>query len=88
MDDRIPGAGTSAGPGHIIAGQSLLRRQTARGAGFAEQASWRAQLQQEAAFFTSRAGLGIVAGGNAAQMATALQAMITKIVVQRHGKSE
>ena len=88
MDDRISGAGTGTRPSHIIACQCLLGRQAARGAGFAEQASWCAQLQQESAFFTSRAGLGIIAGGNAAQMAAALQAMITKIVVQRHGKSE
>ena len=88
MNHGIPGAGTGAGPGHIIACQGLLGRQATCGAGFTEQASWCAQLQQEAAFLTSRAGLGVIAGGNAAQMAAALQAMITKVVVQRHGESE
>lgn len=88
MKHGIPGAGTGARPGHIIACQGLLRRQATCGAGFAEQTARCAYLQQEAAFFTSRAGLGVIAGGNAAQMAAALQAMITKVVVQRHGESE
>src|SRR5690606_26482299 len=45
----------------------------------------RAQLQQQDALATGRAGLRVIAGRDAAQAAAAGQTMVAKIIVQRHG---
>ncbi len=88
MQHRITGTGTSAGAGDIIASQCLLGRQAACRAVFAEQATGCTQLQQQGALLAGATGLGIVARCNAAQAAAARQAMIAKVIVQRHGKSK